>query len=65
MELLEHVQRAMKMIRACDDRLRELRLFSLEKRRLRGDIFVAFQYLKLAYKKDGDRFFSRSCCDIR
>ena len=43
MELLEQVQRgAMKMIRgleqlACDDRLRELGLFSLEKRRVQED----------------------------
>ena len=59
---------ATKMIRGLEhfcykERLRELELFSLEKRRLRGDLIVAFQYLKGAYKKDGDRLFSRACCD--
>jgi len=47
----------------CEERLRELGLFSLEKKRLWGNLIVAVQYLKGAYKKDGDRLFSRTCCD--
>ncbi|KFQ82220.1 hypothetical protein N335_01319, partial [Phaethon lepturus] len=67
MDLLEQVQRrATKMIRgmdnlSCEDRLRQLGLFSLEKRRLQGDLIAAFQYFKGACKKDGDRLFSRAC----
>ena len=46
---------------SCEDRLRELRLFSLQKRRLQVDLIVAFQYLKGGYKKEGHRLFSGFC----
>jgi len=69
MELLEWVQRrATKIIRGLEqlahkNRLREFGLFSLEKRRLWGDLIAAFQYLNGACRKDGENLFSKACCD--
>jgi len=69
MDLLESVQRRVtKMIRGMkllsyEERLRELWLLSLEKRRLWGDLTAAFQYLKVAYKKTGEGLFTRVYSD--
>ncbi|GAB0206047.1 hypothetical protein GRJ2_003070300 [Grus japonensis] len=48
---------------SCENRLRELGLFSLEKRRLQGHLIVAFQYLKEAYKKAEKGVFIRESSD--
>ena len=69
MDLLDWVQRRVtKMIRGMEhlyykERLRKVGLFSLEKRRLQGHVIAAFQYLKGAYRKDGNNLFSKACCD--
>jgi len=69
MDLLDWVQRrATKMIQglehfSCEDRLRELEPFRLEKRRLQGDFRAAFQYLKGTGKKAGEGLFTRVCSD--
>jgi len=69
MDLLEWIQRRATTQNLseehlfCDGRLRELGLFSLEKRRLHGEHVAAFQYLKVAYKKIGEGFLTRACSD--
>jgi len=69
MDLLKRVQRsATKMGRgmehlSCDERLRELGLFSLEERSVQGDLIAAFLCLKGAYKKAGEGLFTGARSD--
>ena len=68
-DLLERIQkRDTKMIQGMEclsyeERLKELGLYSLEKKGLQGDLIVDFQYLQGSYRKEGDRLFSRVCGD--
>uniref|UniRef100_A0A670HQL2 Glycerophosphodiester phosphodiesterase domain containing 4 n=1 Tax=Podarcis muralis TaxID=64176 RepID=A0A670HQL2_PODMU len=59
----DSISQSVKMIKGLEtmpyeERLRELGMFSLEKRRLRGDMIAMFKYIKGCHIEEGERLFS-------
>ena len=48
---------------SCKERLGSLGLFSLEKRRLKGDVINIYKYLRCGRQRDKARLFSVLCGD--
>lgn len=68
LDLLEWLQRrAAKITKGlkhlwCEERLRELELFNLEKKKMWGPCYSLCLLLKGSSKRDGARLFSKACC---